>query len=128
MSVTLEKPRRRFHAHASAHADALNGLPLAAFWQRLLGYSVDLFIAVFIWFPLEFAWRYLFFHERDIHLVWDFHEKGNVVVMVLYWGLANYFGNGQTPGKWVRTPDPTCRRSSWGSLRLLAAQASRIGV
>ena len=101
MSVTLEKPRRRFHAHASAHADALNGLPLAAFWQRLLGYTVDLFIAVFIWFPLEFAWRYVFFHERDIHLVWDFHEKGNVVVMVLYWGLANYFGNGQTPGKWV---------------------------
>jgi uncharacterized RDD family membrane protein YckC len=21
--------------------------------------------------------------------------------MVLYWGLTNYFGNGQTPGKWV---------------------------
>jgi len=31
----------------------------------------------------------------------DFHEPGNIVVMVLYWGSANFLGNGQTPGKWV---------------------------
>jgi uncharacterized RDD family membrane protein YckC len=32
---------------------------------------------------------------------WDFHEAGNIIVMVLYFGLANYFGNGQTVGKWI---------------------------
>jgi hypothetical protein len=47
---------------------ALNGLPLAAFWQRLLGYAVDLLIAVAIWAPLEFAWRYLLLHEKNIHM------------------------------------------------------------
>jgi uncharacterized RDD family membrane protein YckC len=79
----------------------LNGLPLAAYWQRLVGYLVDLLIAVVIWFPIEGCWRFFVMHETRIDLKWDFHETGNIVVMVLYWGLANYFGNGQTPGKWV---------------------------
>jgi len=95
------KPARRYHAHAGARADSLNGLLLATFWQRLLGYFVDLLIAVIIWFPLEFSWRQLFLHEKDSHIVWNFHEAGNIIVMVLYWGLANYFGNGRTPGKWL---------------------------
>lgn len=95
------KPARRYHAHAGARADSLNGLPLATFWQRLLGYFVDLLIAVIIWFPLEFSWRQFFLHEKDSHIVWNFHEAGNIIVMVLYWGLANYFGNGRTPGKWL---------------------------
>jgi uncharacterized RDD family membrane protein YckC len=74
---------------------------LATFWQRVLGYAIDLVIAVVLWFPLEFAWRHFLLHENDIHIVWDFHEAGNLVVMVLYWGVANYVGNGQTLGKWV---------------------------
>jgi len=99
--MSKEKAIRRFHAHETARMDELNGLPLAAFWQRLLGYFVDLLIAVAIWAPLEFACRSLLLHETNIHIVWDFHELGNVVVMILYWGFALYFSNGQTPGKWV---------------------------
>jgi len=76
-------------------------LPLATFWQRLLGYAIDLFIAVVVWSPLEFGWRYFVLRETNIHIVWDFHEIGNIIVMILYWGLATYFGNGQTPGEWV---------------------------
>jgi uncharacterized RDD family membrane protein YckC len=91
---------RYFHAHESARVDELDGLPLAAFWQRVLGYAIDLFLAVLVWFPLEFAWRRYVLHEVDIALKWDFHEAGNLVVMLLYYGLANYLGNGQTPGKW----------------------------
>ena len=101
MNRESKKARRRYHAHAEARADSLNGILLAAFWQRLLGYCVDLLAAVIIWFPVEFSWRHFFLHETDIHIVWDFHEAGNIVVMVLYWGLTNYFCNGQTPGKWV---------------------------
>ena len=96
-----KKARRRFHAHVATRAGSLNGILLAAFWQRLLGYSVDLLAAVMIWFPVEFSWRHFLLHETNIHILWDFHEPGNIVVMVLYWGLTNYFGNGQTPGKWV---------------------------
>ena|SRR5450432_621170 len=101
MTEQSKKARRRFHAHAGTRADSLNGILLAAFWQRLLGYCVDLLAAVIIWFPLESLWRRFLLHETNIHIVWDFHEAGNIVVMVLYWGLTNYFGNGQTPGKWV---------------------------
>jgi len=101
MMPRSKQARRRFHIHVGAHADSLNGVPLAAFWQRVLGYAIDLLIAVTIWFPIEFLWRRFLLHETNIHIVWDFHEVGNIVVMVLYRGLANYFGNGQTPGKLV---------------------------
>jgi uncharacterized RDD family membrane protein YckC len=92
---------RRFHAHATERAQALNGLVLAAFWQRVLGYLLDLCGALVVWVPLEFSWRRYVLHQENIDLRWDFHEKGDIVAMLLYWGLANYFGNGQTPGKWV---------------------------
>jgi uncharacterized RDD family membrane protein YckC len=101
MSPQSKAEKRRYHAHAGARADSLNGLLLATFWQRLLGYCVDLLIAVIIWVPLELSWRHFFLHETNIHIVWDFHEAGNIIVMVLYWGLAHYFGNGRTPGKLV---------------------------
>jgi hypothetical protein len=47
--------------------------------------------------------RHFHSHEtaRLAHLEWDFHEAGNLVVMVLYLALSNYFGNGRTPGKWA---------------------------
>jgi uncharacterized RDD family membrane protein YckC len=99
---TWEKGKaRRFEAHSTARMAALDGMALASFWQRLLGYVIDLGLAVVIWFPLELAWRRFALHESDIHLTWDFHEEWNVVVMIAYWGLCHYLGNGQTPGKWV---------------------------
>jgi uncharacterized RDD family membrane protein YckC len=101
MTHNSKKERRRFHAHATARAHALDGFLLATFWQRLLGYCVDLLVVVVIWFPFEFSWRKFLLHETDMHIVWDFHEAGNIAMMVLYWGLATYFGNGQTIGKWV---------------------------
>jgi uncharacterized RDD family membrane protein YckC len=96
------QPRsRHFQAHETTRTSALNGMPLATFSQRLVGYLVDVLLAVLVWFPLEFAWRRFILHDTNITLTWDFHEKGNILVMLLYWGLFNYFGNVQTPGKWV---------------------------
>jgi uncharacterized RDD family membrane protein YckC len=92
---------RRFHAHETERVHALQGMPLATFWQRMLGYFIDILLAVLLWFPAEGAWHYYRLHEHDIHLTWDFHEPGNIIVVILYWGLFNYFGNGQTPGKWA---------------------------
>jgi uncharacterized RDD family membrane protein YckC len=79
----------------------LHGVRLAAFWQRVLGYFLDVLFAVTIWWPLELGFRYFILHESHIELKWDFHEAGNIVVMLLYWGLGNYLGNGRTPGKWI---------------------------
>jgi hypothetical protein len=101
MSQKDQKNGRSFRVHESPRLNALNGLPLARWWQRLLGYAIDLFIAVVIWIPIEFLWRRYMLHEQNIDLKWDFHEMGNIVVMLLYWATANYVGNGRTPGKWV---------------------------
>jgi uncharacterized RDD family membrane protein YckC len=81
--------------------EALNGLPLACFWQRWLGHWIDLVFAIVLWAPLEFLWRQFLFHQDHIDIKWDYHEPGNILVMIFYWGLFNYFGNGRTPGKWI---------------------------
>jgi len=101
MSEKQKKERRRFQAHESARLKSLNGLPLAFFWQRWLGHWIDLVLVIVFWAPLEFLWRHFAVHEKDIFLKWDYHEPGNILVMLLYWGLFNYFGNGRTPGKWI---------------------------
>ncbi len=93
------KHRRLFHMHETARQQTLEGLPLATIGQRFLGYAVDLFLALVLWIPLEFCWRRYVLHESHIDLKWDFHEVGNVVVMLLYWATSNYFGNGRTLGK-----------------------------
>jgi uncharacterized RDD family membrane protein YckC len=102
-----DKPRatrRRFHMHETDRMHALEGLPLARAWQRVLGFLIDSVLAILLWIPLEFCWRRYLLHQSRIDMRWDFHEVGNVVTMLLYWAVANYFGNGQTPGKWmVRT-------------------------
>jgi uncharacterized RDD family membrane protein YckC len=102
MSGASTRRLRHYHAHETGQMDRLDGLPLAMAWQRMLGYTIDLLLAVVIWFPLEASWRLYVMHEHgDLHLEFDFHHPGNIVVMILYWGLGNYFLNGQTPGKWM---------------------------
>ncbi len=101
MSRSPQRGPRRFHAHETARADALDGALLASFGQRVLGFLIDLFLAVIIWAPFEGAWRHFVLHEQRIELKWDFHEAGNILIALLYWGLCNFFGNGQTPGKWI---------------------------
>jgi uncharacterized RDD family membrane protein YckC len=98
---TAKKPGRHFHAHGTARMDALDGVPLATSWQRVLGYFIDFIMAVIVWAPVEYSWRRFVLHENDIHLNWDFHEPGNIIIVLLYLGSANYLGNGKTPDKWI---------------------------
>jgi uncharacterized RDD family membrane protein YckC len=107
--------KQHFRADISPRLRELNGLPLATFPQRALGFFLDLVLAVIVWAPLEGSWRYFFLRQGHIELRWDFHELGNVIVVVLYYGLANYFGNGQTPGKFLaRTRAVSLTRSRMG--------------
>lgn len=96
------RKQQHFHAHEMARMDALDGLPLATFWQRALGYFIDIWVAVLLWAPTTVAWMYFVQHKRDFRdLKFNFHEPSNLVVMVLYWGACNYFWNGRTVGKWI---------------------------
>lgn len=93
--------QRRFHAHETERLRQLDGMPLATFSQRLLGFVVDLLLAVLLWAPFELAWQMFVLHEQELHARWDFHEAGNILAAIVYFGLFNYLGNGQTPGKKV---------------------------
>lgn len=95
------KRGRVFQMHETERVRALEGLPLASFQQRVLGYVIDVFLAVIVWAPLEYCWRRYLLHQHQIDMTWNFHEAGNIVVMLLYWAAWNYFGNGRTPGKFV---------------------------
>lgn len=97
--TAVRSAQRCFHAHESPRLQELEGLPLAAFWQRLVGYVIDVLIAVVLWAPVEILWRVKVLHQQQVHIVWDFHEAVNLIFLLLYFGLANYIGNGRTPGK-----------------------------
>lgn len=101
MSRPSNLARRTFSSHENPRVNTLEGLPLATFWQRVLGFWIDLLFAVLLWAPAEVGWRYFVRHEQTINIKWDFHEVGNIFIALIYYGLGNYWGNGQTPGKWI---------------------------
>ena len=51
MTEAKKSRQRLYSAHESARAASLNGMPLATAGQRVLGYFVDVFLAVLVWFP-----------------------------------------------------------------------------
>ena len=120
MSEPSSRAGRTFSSHENPRVHALEGLPLATFWQRALGYWIDVLFAVVLWAPAEFAWRHFVLHEQSINLKWDFHEAGNIIVALIYFGLGNYYGNGQTPGKWIARTRATSltgeRMGAWQSI------------
>lgn len=83
--------------------EALAGLPLASFGRRALAFFIDFFASVALFaavaLPVIFlgAKRGLF--PEHVHLDFDFHEWYSLLFIVLYFGLATYWGNGRTPGK-----------------------------
>jgi uncharacterized RDD family membrane protein YckC len=101
MSQPSSLARRTFSSHENPHVNALEGLPLATFWQRALGYWIDVLFAVVLWAPTEIGWRHFVLREQNIFIKWDFHEFGNIIIALIYFGLGNYWGNGQTLGKWI---------------------------
>jgi hypothetical protein len=88
-----------FHAHETARADEVNGLPLASFVQRAVGFSIDFALVALFRKPIEFAWEHLISHGWERHTLIDFHHLRSLIVLVIYFVLALYFGKGQTVGK-----------------------------
>jgi uncharacterized RDD family membrane protein YckC len=98
----VAKPRF-FHPHGTPRAEALAGAPLASFGERAAAFGIDLFLVGLTYVPVEAARQYLFLsaehRQAEIHFAFDFHEPGNLVWMVLYYGLFVWKTNGLTPGK-----------------------------
>jgi uncharacterized RDD family membrane protein YckC len=83
--------------------EALAGAPLASFRTRALAFTIDFIITLVLLFavavPIAILGAEKGFLGKNPHLEFDFHEWYNLVALVLYFGLATYWGNGQTPGK-----------------------------
>jgi len=97
--------KRHYHAHESARADELDGVPLAGFGQRALGFLIDLFVVVLLWIPLELMWARFVSHTWNgtshYSITFSFHEWRGLLVALLYFALTNYFSNGTSLGKWI---------------------------
>jgi uncharacterized RDD family membrane protein YckC len=85
--------------------DALDGLPLAGFRRRALGFGIDFLLMLVVWASVVGGWIYFVSHKTkghtDIHLDWKPHDFSSLIFLVIYAALACYWGNGRTPGKWV---------------------------
>jgi uncharacterized RDD family membrane protein YckC len=97
--------RRHYHAHETAGEDARDGLPLAFFWQRALGFAIDFFAVIVVWVPIITAWRFLVTKEwhghTNLSYQFDPRDHETFLFMFVYFALAVFAGNGQTPGKWI---------------------------
>jgi uncharacterized RDD family membrane protein YckC len=100
----IAKPRF-YHAHETAREDGVDGLKLAEFWQRAVGFMIDFVLMLLIWAPVVFGWKYFITHKAHgstkIEMSWNPREEESLIFLLAYGAVANYVGNGQTPGKWI---------------------------
>jgi uncharacterized RDD family membrane protein YckC len=106
----MRKLNRTYHPHEGERMEALAGAPLASFTKRLLAFGVDFSLGevLFIYGGLQIAPFILgiliklhFLTPGNFKLNYNFHEWPALIFLTLYFGLATYFGNGQTLGKWM---------------------------
>jgi uncharacterized RDD family membrane protein YckC len=94
---------RFFDPHETAQVEALRGAPLASFGSRAAAFAIDFVLVLVTYIPIEIGRQFLVLNWQHrplvFHVNFDFHEPGNVVWLLLYFGLFAWLTNGQTPGK-----------------------------
>jgi uncharacterized RDD family membrane protein YckC len=100
------KPQRHFHAHETARQMALEGTPLATFWQRALGLLLDMLAVTVLWAPIELLWIRFVKHafasaHTKVHVEFDPRDHKGLGFLLVYFVLANLVSNGRSLGKWI---------------------------
>jgi len=93
---------KKFNPHETARLMELDGVKLAPFFRRATAFYLDLIIAIVISAALILGYTYIrgeFGANKDIKIEFNFENWYSLVALVLYFGLATYFGNGKTLGK-----------------------------
>jgi uncharacterized RDD family membrane protein YckC len=97
--------RYYFHGHEANRFEALNGLPLAGFWQRGLGLAIDLAAGLGLWLGLEVLWSALVGHPwhgwRWPESPFDWLVGRTLIAVSVYCAVVQYASNGRSLGKWV---------------------------
>ena len=90
-----------YRARETAREDAVDGLQLAPFSKRAMGFGIDFIIVLILRKPAEYLWENYAPAWWARHTLINLPHVLDVIVLVLYFCLALYLGNGQTPGKRV---------------------------
>jgi uncharacterized RDD family membrane protein YckC len=94
-----------YTAHATHRMVELEGQPLASFGRRLSAFAFDFLFVAVLFSALVIGGAKLGDHlhllpqDTHLHLQFDFGHWYSLLFLVAYFGLATYFGNGQTLGK-----------------------------
>ncbi len=86
----------------------VHGMPLAPFWRRGVALALDFAIAGLLFMLIVYPAALLLARlgairpEGELLLQMRFFNNWySVIWLVIYFGLATYWGNGKTPGKWL---------------------------
>ena len=93
---------KKFNPHETARLMELDGVKLAPFFRRAIAFYIDLIIAVPLAVALIVGYTYFtggFKNNANLKFDFNFENWYSLVALVLYFGLATYFGNGKTLGK-----------------------------
>ena len=93
---------KNFNPHETARLMELDGVKLAPFFRRAIAFYIDLIIAIPLAVVLIAGYTYFtggFKNNADLKFEFNFENWYSLVGLVLYFGLATYFGNGKTLGK-----------------------------
>jgi uncharacterized RDD family membrane protein YckC len=79
----------------------VDGLPLASFMRRAVGFGIDSLIVVLLRKPIEFLWQTYIPHGWERHTLLDLAHVRSAIVLAVYFAVALYLGRGRTLGKWI---------------------------
>ena len=99
------KPLRTYDAHETERMHAVHGTPLASFTSRAGAFVVDFLLVFFLFLGVLILGarlaNYLGVQTGDLNLKFDFGHWYSILLLVTYFALATYWGNGKTIGKWI---------------------------
>jgi len=99
--ITTKKSN--YNGTESHRMQELDGLPLASFTRRAGAFIVDFLIASVVCVPILMFGGELLQHfglvSGDVTLVFDYEHWYSIILLVAYFSLSVYYGNGKTLGK-----------------------------
>jgi len=98
-----KKPLPTYNAHETERMHALDGVTLASFKSRAGAFVIDFILSFILWLlilvpGMRFAKR-MGVDTAGVNLTFDLEHWYSFVVIVIFFALSTYWGNGKTPGK-----------------------------
>jgi uncharacterized RDD family membrane protein YckC len=101
--VKRQSKNEKFHVCHLDYLSSLNGLPLASFRRRSLAFLIDTIIISILNISVSLKELINFFTTGSLNSIEApteiIENLIGVVALIIYFGLMNYFWNGQTLGK-----------------------------